>query len=168
MTPRRVRAAPERLETERPVMRRPLAADAEAMFTRYARRPGRDALPRMAAAPAVSDTREFLVFSDAEWNRWPAGPYVVESRTTGELLGGTGLGFDAPDEASTGYVFARDAWGRGYATETLQAMVVLAQDLGLRRLYALCHPEHQASWRVLQKGASSAKRRCRATRSFRT
>jgi [ribosomal protein S5]-alanine N-acetyltransferase len=147
-----MKKAPERLETERLVMRRPLAADAEGMFTRYSS----DAeVTRYLGWPrhrTVSDTQEFLVFSDAEWARWPAGPYVVESRATGELLGGTGLGFDAPSEASTGYVFARDAWGRGYAAETLRAMVGLALDLGVHRLYALCHPEHQASWRVLQKG----------------
>ena len=152
MTRRRVRSAPERLETERLVMRRPREADAEAMFARYSNDPEVTRYLGWPRHRTVSDTREFLLFSDAEWARWPAGPYVVESRTTGELLGGTGLGFDSPDEASTGYVFARDAWGQGYATETLQAMVALAQDLGVRRLYALCHPDHHASWRVLQKG----------------
>jgi RimJ/RimL family protein N-acetyltransferase len=48
-------------------------------------------------------------------------------------------------------VFARDAWGQGYATEALSAIVPLARDLGIRRLYALCHPGHAASVRVLEK-----------------
>jgi len=48
-------------------------------------------------------------------------------------------------------VLARDAWRRGYATEALRAVVTLAGPLGVRRLYALCHPEHQASARVLEK-----------------
>jgi RimJ/RimL family protein N-acetyltransferase len=48
-------------------------------------------------------------------------------------------------------VLAKDAWGLGYATEVLQAMVALAPALGVRRLYALCHPEHLASQRVLEK-----------------
>jgi RimJ/RimL family protein N-acetyltransferase len=30
-------------------------------------------------------------------------------------------------------------------------MVALAPKVGVQRLYALCHPEHQASWRVLEK-----------------
>jgi ribosomal-protein-alanine N-acetyltransferase len=144
--------APARIETPRLVIRRPLAADAEAMFTRYA---GDPEVTRYLGWPrhrAVSDTRDFLAFSDAEWTRWPAGPYMIESRTSSELLGGTGLGFDTPYEASTGYVLARDAWGHGYATEALQAMVELARALRVRRLYALCHPEHQASQHVLQKG----------------
>jgi RimJ/RimL family protein N-acetyltransferase len=144
--------APERIETSRLVMRRPLAADADGIFTRYASDPDVTRYLGWPRHQSVSDTREFLVFSDAEWTRWPAGPYVIEARTSGDLLGGTGLGFDAPDEAATGYVFARDAWGQGFATEALAAMVALAGDLGVRRLYALCHPDHQASWRVLQKG----------------
>jgi RimJ/RimL family protein N-acetyltransferase len=49
-------------------------------------------------------------------------------------------------------VLARDAWGQGYATEALIAMRDLALRLGVDRLYALCHPEHTASWRVLEKG----------------
>jgi RimJ/RimL family protein N-acetyltransferase len=55
----------------------------------------------------------------------------------------------------TGYVLAKDAWGAGIATETLGAMVALAQGLGVRRLYALCHPGHGASVRVLEKGGFS-------------
>jgi RimJ/RimL family protein N-acetyltransferase len=51
----------------------------------------------------------------------------------------------------TGYVLARDAWGQGYATEALRAVLNIARGVGIIRLYALCHPEHRASWRVLEK-----------------
>ena len=34
---------------------------------------------------------------------------------------------------------------------TLQSMVHLARDLGIHRLYAICHTEHRASSRVLEK-----------------
>ena len=69
----------------------------------------------------------------------------------GTLLRSTGFWFETPYRASTGYVFARKAWGKGYATETLQVMVQIAKTIGVRRLYALCHIEHRASWRVLDK-----------------
>lgn len=101
----------------------------------------------------IDETRGFLQFSDAEWERWPGGPYLIESAVDGRLLGGTGLGFEAPDRAMTGYVLAKDAWGRGYATEALGAMVDLARSLGVTRLFALCHPQHRASWHVLEKCA---------------
>lgn len=100
---------------------------------------------------SVAETRAFLDFCDDEWNRAPAGPYLITSRGDGTLLGGTGLQFETPQRAVTGYVLARGSWGRGYATEALQTMVELARQLGVVRLYALCHTEHRVSWRVLEK-----------------
>jgi RimJ/RimL family protein N-acetyltransferase len=92
-----------------------------------------------------------LSFSASEWGRWPAGPYLIRARSDGRLLGSTGLGFLRPDEAVTGYVLARDAWGKGFATEALGAMVDVSRRIGVARLHALCHPQHRASWRVLEK-----------------
>lgn len=100
---------------------------------------------------SIDDTRRFLELSESEWQRWPAGPYLIESRDDRRLLGSTGFGFETPFRAATGYVLARDAWGLGYATEALQALVALAPDLGVLRFHALCHPEHAASRRVLEK-----------------
>src|SRR6266702_3292157 len=73
---------------------------------------------------SVGQTQAFLEFSNREWQQWPAGPYLIESRADGRLLGSTGLGFETPVVANTGYVLAQDAWGYGYATEALEAMVV--------------------------------------------
>jgi RimJ/RimL family protein N-acetyltransferase len=101
---------------------------------------------------SVDDTRAFITFSDSEWERWPAGPYLIVLRDTGTLVGGTGLAFEAAHRASTGYVLARNAWGRGYATEALEAMVGVAAATGVRRLYAICHADHAASAHVLEKG----------------
>ena len=121
------------------------------MFARYASDPVVTRYLGWATHRAVDETRAFLALSDAEWDRWPAGPYLICSRADGGLLGGTGLGFETPHRASTGYVLARDAWGQGYATETLQAIVATAHPAGVQRLYALCHPDHRPSRRVLEK-----------------
>jgi ribosomal-protein-alanine N-acetyltransferase len=143
--------APERVETDRLVLRRPRIADAQAVFNRYAC--DRD-VTRYLGWPrheSVAETSAFLAFSDAEWEKWPAGPYLLELRGHGRLVGGTGLGFETAHRASTGYVLAKDAWGKGYATEALQAIVGIARDVGVRRLYAHCHVAHQPSSRVLEK-----------------
>ena len=100
---------------------------------------------------SIADAEMFVDFSDVEWKLQGCGPYLVLSRQSGLLLGGTGLSV-AGEHAETGYVFARDAWGCGYATEALLAMVDVARLVGLRRLTAHCHPEHRASRRVLEKG----------------
>jgi RimJ/RimL family protein N-acetyltransferase len=132
-------------------MRRPRRDDAEAILERYA---GDAEVTRLLGWPrhvTLADTRAFLEFSESEWARWPAGPYLIESRGDGSLLGATGLSFETPYRAATGYVLARDAWGRGYATEALRAVVEIARGASVVRLYALCHPDNAASVRVLEK-----------------
>jgi len=143
--------APERIETARLVLRRPTGNDAAAIFTRYA---ADLEVTRFVAWPrhvSIAETREFLAFSDAGWESSAAGAYLAESRADGRLLGSTGIHFETAERASTGYVFARDAWGKGFATEALHAMVALGESLHVRRLYALCHTENLASIRVLEK-----------------
>ena len=141
----------EIVETSRLLLRRPRRSDAKAIFDRY----GSDAeVTRYLGWPrheSLRDTRRFLDFCDEQWERWPAGPYLIASRTDQKLLGSTGLGFETAECAATGYVLARDAWGHGFATEALTAMVALATQLKVQRLYALCHKDHRASLHVLEK-----------------
>ena len=140
-----------RIVTARLVVSRPVAGDAAAIFGRYASDPEVTRFLGWPRHRSVADTQAFLAFSDQEWERWPAGPYLIRSRDDNRLLGSTGFSFQTTDRAVTGYVLAKDAWGRGYATEALTAMVDVARRLGVKRLSALCHPEHRASWRVLEK-----------------
>ncbi len=149
---RRGFTAPERIETARLVLRRPRPADAAAIFARYASVPEVTHYMSFARHVSIDQTRAFLDFCADEWRRWPVGPYLIEHRDDGRLLGGTGLGFESPWCASTGYLLARDAWGQGIATEALAAMVVLARQAGVVRLYAMCHVDNAASRRVLEKG----------------
>lgn len=145
--------APEVIETARLLLRKPVPGDAEAIFRRYATDP---VVTRYLSWPthrSVADTQAFLTWSDEEWDRWPAGPYLVFAREGkfATLLGGTGLSFKSPTRAITGYVFAQDAWEHGFATESLLAMVDLARQTGVERLEAICHVEHEASTHVLEK-----------------
>jgi [ribosomal protein S5]-alanine N-acetyltransferase len=141
----------ENLHTARLTLRRPTASDAEAIFERYAADP---VVTRYLSWPmhrTLADTHVFLEWSNAEWEKGPSGPLLAFSRDDGRLLGGTGLAFRSMTEAVTGYVFARAAWGQGYATELTLAMVELARELGIERLEAICHVEHRASAHVLEK-----------------
>ena len=143
--------APERIETSRLALRKPTLADAEAVYSRYASDPRVTRFMSWPTHRSIDDTLAFLAFSNAQWERWPAGPYLIESLEEGNLLGSTGLGFENPTQAETGYVLAVDAWGSGFATEALHAVVTIAMDAGVRRLHAHCHPENLRSARVLQK-----------------
>jgi ribosomal-protein-alanine N-acetyltransferase len=142
---------PETLHTSRLILRRPNANDAEAIFTSYA---GDPAVTRFLSWPthrAIADTQAFLRWSGADWDRWPAGSYLVFLRLDGRLLGGTGLSFNSETFAATGYVLAKEACGHGYATESLHAMVNLARELGVPRLEAICHVDHRPSAHVMEK-----------------
>jgi ribosomal-protein-alanine N-acetyltransferase len=142
--------APHHIDTARLVLTRPDRNDVDSIFDRYAADPDVTRFVGWPAHRTALDTRAFLTFSDTEWHRSSVGPYLIRSRD-GRLLGSTGLGVETPFRASTGYVLARDAWGHGYATEALRAMVAMSRQLRIVRLYALCHPDHRASWRVLEK-----------------
>jgi ribosomal-protein-alanine N-acetyltransferase len=143
--------APPLVETDRLVLSAPVLADAEAVFRTYA---SHEDVTRYLAWPrhrTPADTEGFLAFSAVQWEREGAGPYLIWARADGRLLGSTGLSVEHLGQASTGYVLATDAWGMGYATEALTAMVQVATDIGVNWLYALCHPDHRASSRVLEK-----------------
>jgi RimJ/RimL family protein N-acetyltransferase len=146
-----MKKGPDEIETTRLILKRPVMTDAAAIFHAYA---GDPEVTRFLGWPrhrSVRDTKDFIRFSLQEWERWPAGPYLILLRGDRRLIGSTGLGFQTRDAAVTGYVLARDAWGHGYATEALAAMVDLAPSIGVVRLFALCHPDHGPSQHVLEK-----------------
>ncbi|MCX6543937.1 MAG: GNAT family protein [Acidobacteria bacterium] len=143
--------APVRVETSRLAFSPPTASDAGDVFNRYA---GDVEVTRYLGWPthrSVTDTEAFIAFSADQWERDGAGPYLIRALDDGRLIGSTGLALEAGGAAMTGYVLAKDAWGKGYATEALRAMVEVASGISVVRIYALCHPQHRASWHVLEK-----------------
>src|SRR5689334_17824953 len=100
--------APEILETNRLILRRPDLSDAEAIFQRYASDPEVTPYLSWPTHQSVHETVAFCNHSDKEWTRSPAGPYLIEDQHSRELLGGTGLAFTHPRIATTGYVLAKD------------------------------------------------------------
>ena len=147
--------APWRVRTGRLVLRRPNMADAPDMFARYSSDPAATRFLGWPTHRVLADTHRFLSFCDAQWECRGVGPYLVHSRDDGTLLGSAALSLETPWQAAAGYVFARDAWGQGYATEALYAMRGLAGVLGVHRLYAVCHPANAASRRVMEKAGFS-------------
>src|SRR5277367_1551847 len=105
----------ERFQTERLIIRRPLTADAEAIFRGYG---GDLQVTRYVSWPrhkSLQDSRDFIRFSDEQWTRWSAGPLLIETAEDGRVVGGTGLAFESAEFATTGYVLSKSAWGCGYA-----------------------------------------------------
>ena len=73
--------AHEIIETERLRIRKPEARDVAEIFARYASDPD---VCRFLAWPmhvSLEDTNVFLEFSNDEWSKWPAGPYLMRAKS---------------------------------------------------------------------------------------
>jgi RimJ/RimL family protein N-acetyltransferase len=77
---------------------------------------------------------------------------AVIRRADDRLIGACDVTLDHEREGDPGYIFARDVWGQGYASEAAHAMVDAGfTQLQLERIFATCAAEHGASARVLEK-----------------
>jgi RimJ/RimL family protein N-acetyltransferase len=138
------------LQTPRLILRPPHQGDAEELFRSVASDPEVTRFVGWPRHTSIEDTYAFLSFSQLEWAKWPAGPLLITAQADGRVIGSTGLAFETPYRACTGFVLAREAWGSGFASEALRSVVAIAAALAVRRLYALCHVEHGRSVRVLE------------------
>lgn len=81
--------------------------------------------------------------------------FAVVLKAEDKLVGHCGIGMsDAPHhkEGSIYYFFNSAYWGRGYATEAVNALLEFAFfQLRLHRIFATCDPENGASASVLKK-----------------
>jgi len=142
------------LTTERLLLRRWRAGDREAFAAL-------NADPEvMAHFPARLSRAE----SDAMVDRFEAGIeadgfglWAVEERSSGVLLGATGLnrvGFAAPfvPAVEVGWRFVRAAWGQGFATEAAGAALSFGFDVaGLDEIVAMAVPHNERSLAVMDR-----------------
>jgi ribosomal-protein-alanine N-acetyltransferase len=142
---------PSLLQTARLILRPPGQGDAAGIFQRLASDPEATRLVGWPRHTSIEDTHAFLSFSQQQWETWPAGPLLITARGDGRVIGSTGLAFETPYRACTGFVVSREVWGSGFASEALRAVVAVAASLAVRRLYALCHVQHARSVRVLER-----------------
>ena len=76
--------------------------------------------------------------------------YAVALKT-GKVIGNLYLAKGEYDTWDLGYVFNSDFWGNGYAFESAKALITCAFDnMGARRIIALCNPLYEASWKLLE------------------
>ncbi len=81
------------------------------------------------------------------------GRLACIERTTGQLVGFCGLKYlEDMRETDIGYRFIPQCWGKGYATESAQAVMRHGREtLGLNRIIGLVEQENVGSVRVLEK-----------------
>ena len=127
-------------------------SDANLIFEGYAT--DVEAIRWMGFRPheTIEVTERLVALWVAGWER-ELGPmfFVVENREDGRFLGVVDMGLGAHG-ALIGYIFCRDAWGHGYATEAVRRVVDLAfEHFAVWRVWATCSLQNPASRRVLEK-----------------
>lgn len=78
--------------------------------------------------------------------------YAVCIKENGKLIGNLYLGKGDFNAWELGYVFNRRYQGQGYATESARALLGYAfAQLGARRIIAMCNPENDRSWKLMER-----------------
>jgi RimJ/RimL family protein N-acetyltransferase len=134
----------QRLEAERLVLRGWEADDAATALGAY----GDEEVARWLSPPMdrvrdVEAMRLLLQQWVAEDARMltPAGRWAVERREDGRVIGGASLlPLPPDDEFEIGWALQRQAWGRGYGTESGLALARWAFDQGIEQVIALVRP----------------------------
>lgn len=142
---------PETVETARLRLRRPVLADAPALFERYTRDPEVTRYLTWRPHEDVTRTEAFLQRCAAVWETGEAFPWVIVLRTGNEPVGMIELRMQG-HRAEVGYVLARSHWNQGYMTEAARAIVEWAlSQPEVFRVWAVCDVENIASARLLEK-----------------
>ena len=140
---------PERFATARLVMRRPLAADARAIFDEYGQDP--DVTRYLSWRPnrSLEETAAFVEACNNGWAQAKSFHYCL-------VVNGAAVGMISlrPNDhrVQFGYVLTRRLWGQGLAAEALSCLADWA--LGqpeVHRAQALCEATNTASARVMEK-----------------
>jgi RimJ/RimL family protein N-acetyltransferase len=142
---------PERLETERLILRPITRSDASAIFVGYAQDPEVVRYVSWRPHQRLSNTETYI----ARCLAMPpdlARTYALVSRAEDRLLGAFDLRRPVTHRVDCGYVLARPLWRRGLMTEALAAAAHWAiSEPEIWRIGAVCDTENLASARVMEK-----------------
>ena len=141
---------PQTLRTERLTLRLFTESDAEAVWA-YASDPEVTRYMDWPTHAALDDTHDYLRTVEADWASGSYFAWAVVENDGQQLVGGVGCEAIG-SRVALGYVYARSAWGRGYATEAAQVLVdwLVSQD-EIHRVWATCDVANAGSARVLEK-----------------
>jgi len=140
------------IETERIILRELEESDVERLAEIYA---DPDVMQYIGRGGVL--TYEHARRSIASWNnyygKYGFGNWAAVEKETGTLIGLCGLSWlEDKSDVEVSYLFAKEAWGKGYATETAGAINNYAlTTAGLERIVALVYPQNTPSIHVIEK-----------------
>jgi len=142
---------PERIQTERLILRKPRLDDAPVIFEAYAQDPEVTRYLVWRPHTNIQETEQFLSACEELWKTGKDFAYAVTIKENQTLIGMFGL-HPMNLKVEVGYGLARPHWGKGYMTEALRAMIEWAfAQLSIFRVQAICDVENIGSARVMEK-----------------
>jgi RimJ/RimL family protein N-acetyltransferase len=141
------------LETERLLLREFVADDAAACCA-FSRDPIVTRYTGDQPPQNVEEARALLLAHPiADYAKHGFGRWACVLKDTEVVVGFCGLKFlDELGEVDIGYRLQPDCWGKGLATECARATLDYGfEQLNLRRIIGLVHPDNAGSIRVLEK-----------------
>jgi ribosomal-protein-alanine N-acetyltransferase len=141
------------LETERLVLREWTPEDVDVLFKMCSDAETMRHIGDGKAWQGVERARLWLERVTTAYAERGYGPWAVVEKATGKVVGSCGFSYIAAlSEIDFGYVFAREHWGRGFATEAARAAFRDGfERLGFEEVTANTDVEHSVSRRVLEK-----------------
>ena len=85
-----------------------------------------------------------------EWRIGSDEMIAVELKNSHKMIGNVYMGRRDFEALEMGYIFNRNYWGYGYATESCKALITQAFSNGVHRIYAECDPNNKSSWKLLE------------------
>ena len=105
----------------------------------------------------LSECEEWVRVTGRNYALRGYGMFAVEEIATGRVVGFCGIVHPGGQpEPEVKYAFLRDAWGQGYATEIVDALLRWgAARFGLPAIIATVAPDNHVSQRVLEKAGAT-------------
>jgi len=142
---------PEKIETERLILRKPRMDDAPAMFAGWTQDPEVTYFLMRRSHKNIEQTEAILIWAITAWNGDERFPFMVILKESGGVIGMIDPHIES-HKVGIGYVMSRAYQGKGYMTESARAIIEWAfQQPTIYRVYATTDMENIASRRVMEK-----------------
>jgi RimJ/RimL family protein N-acetyltransferase len=143
---------PEKIVSERLLLRIPTMEDAFQIFQLYAQDPEVTKYLTFEPHQSIKDTKTFLKRCLNNWKKNTSFPWTIIRRHDKQLMGMIEIVNIEQSGVQLGYVLAREFWGNGYMTESLKLIIDWSfTQKDLYRVWAVCDLENKASSRVMEK-----------------
>jgi [ribosomal protein S5]-alanine N-acetyltransferase len=142
---------PERIETERLLLRKPRIEDARTIFEGWAQDQEVTRYLTWRPHERSEQAQEFVQGCIHAWEGETRFPYMITLKQNGQVVGMIDPRIEG-SKVGIGYGAARAHWGKGYMSEATRAIIDWAfQQPSIYRVYATTDVENLASQRVLEK-----------------